>query len=121
MSVVKRMRSILWDCRWPLLFLAAILIAVSLRLPRLDEGHVDEVHTIGRSLNMIYTGDFSPKFYHYPSGGLYLTLGAEMMALASISRDRRPRFGQHALGEAAKRNAQPDSRIPLPHHPVRTL
>ncbi|MDP8244689.1 MAG: hypothetical protein P9L94_11450 [Candidatus Hinthialibacter antarcticus] len=87
MNVVERLRSIVWGLRWPLLFLAAIIIAVALRIPRLGDGHVDEVHTIGRSLNMIYTGDFSPKFYHYPSGGIYLTLGAEMLALASISRE----------------------------------
>ncbi|MBI1387498.1 MAG: hypothetical protein GC154_03520 [bacterium] len=79
--------SLLWKARWPLAFAAAIALAVLLRLPRLEDGHVDEVHTVGRSLQMLYTGDFSPHFYQYPTGGLYYCLGADILALAKISRE----------------------------------
>ncbi|MBZ0257019.1 hypothetical protein K8I31_13215, partial [bacterium] len=118
MNFVEYLRSFAWGFRWPILFLAAILVAVGLRIPKLGDGHVDEVHTIGRSLNMIYTGDFNPHFYHYPTGGIYLTLGADVLALASISRE----YGgqDHSTGETPLFLIQKDIPNPIQEYRYRT-
>lgn len=72
---------------WPIAFLLVIILALSLRLPRLDEGHQDEVHTIGRSLRILYTGQFNPEFFYHPSGTMYLCVFADILSLINISRD----------------------------------
>ncbi len=118
MPFVERLRLIAWNFRWPVLFLIAIGVAVGLRLPDLGEGHVDEVHTIGRALHMIYTGDFSPKFYHYPTGGVYLTLGAEMLALGSISRDVA--FEDHRSGNTPLVRLRKEMPNPIQEYRYRT-
>lgn len=76
-----------WALRWPLAFALVIVLALAVRLQLVDRGHEDEVHTIGRSLHIIYSGEFAPGFYKYPSGPMYLTLLADMIALGSISRE----------------------------------
>lgn len=80
---------------WPLLFGGVILLALAVRYPHLAKGHGDEVHTIGRSLNIIYTGDLNPHFFYHPTGTMYLCIGADILALAAMSREvgGNPRSG----------------------------
>lgn len=73
--------------RWPILFGLVIALALAVRIPRLLKGHSDELHTIGRSLNIIYTGDLNPHFFYHPTGTMYLCVAADILALASMSRD----------------------------------
>jgi hypothetical protein len=73
--------------RWPLLFGLAILLSLALRYPFLQDGHEDEVHTIGRALQLIYTGDLNPHFFYHPTGTMYLCIPANILAFASMSRD----------------------------------
>lgn len=83
----------LFSWRWVLGFLVVIVIALALRQPFLRKGHGDEVHTIGRALNIIYTGDLNPHFFLHPTGTMYLMIVPDIVSLASISRDAGGRPG----------------------------
>ncbi len=82
-----RIKSWVFSWRWTLGFLFVILLAIAVRVPFLHLGHVDEVHTIGRALQIIYTGELNPKFFYHPSGTMYITIPWNIMALASMSRE----------------------------------
>lgn len=83
MDRIVQYKSLLWIIG----FLIVIAIALGVRYPRLDQGHEDEVHTIGRSLHILYTGELNPGFFKHPTGTMYLCVFADILALASISRE----------------------------------
>lgn len=73
--------------RWPAAFAIAVLASLALRLPFLPDGHMDEVHTIGRAMQIIYTGDLNPHFFYHPTGTMYLCVPWNILSLMSISRE----------------------------------
>jgi hypothetical protein len=72
---------------WTAAFAVTILVCWLVRFPFLPDGHQDEVHTIGRALNIIYTGDLNPHFFNHPTGTMYFCVPWDIMAIASISRE----------------------------------
>ncbi len=86
-SIKNTLKNVLFDWRWPLLFAIAVFMAFVLRYPYLTDGHIDEVHTIGRALQIINTGDLNPHFFYHPTGTMYLCIPANILALAFMSRE----------------------------------
>ncbi len=86
-SVISVLFHFIRAWRWPILFGAVIVMAVVVRFPYLPNGHIDEVHTIGRALKFIYTGDLNPHMFQHPTGTMYISFGVNILALASMSRD----------------------------------
>ncbi len=72
---------------WAGAFALTIIVALLLRYPLLPDGHEDEVHTIGRALNIIYTGDLNPRFFYHPTGTMYLCVPWNIIALAQLSEE----------------------------------
>lgn len=72
---------------WAIAFTIAVLLSLLVRYPLLPDGHEDEMHTIGRALNIIYTGDLNPHFFNHPTGTMYICIPWNIMAMASISRE----------------------------------
>lgn len=72
---------------WVIAFAVTIGLTLLVRYPLLPDGHEDELHTIGRALNIIYTGDTNPHFFFHPTGTMYICVPWNIMALASMSRE----------------------------------
>lgn len=96
------------ETRWAFLFFLLMVVAFGLRSPFLSKGHEDEYHTIGRSMQMLYTGDLNPHSFVYPTGPMYFTAVADVLALASISRDVGGSLGSGASPLGLIRKAQPN-------------
>jgi hypothetical protein len=75
-------------------FVFVMVLALVVRLAYLPEGHVDEVHTIGRSLQMLYQNDLNPHFFNYPTGPIYFSLAADIAAFSAMSREMKAMTNQ---------------------------
>ena len=75
---------------WPLSFLCIATVALLIRYPFLADGHIDEVHTIGRALQIVYTGDLNPHFFKHPTGTMYLCVPMEILALSTLNEADAP-------------------------------
>lgn len=97
MDIIKKVIHWISHWKWLLLFGAILFLSLVIRIPHLPKGHIDEMHTIGRSLNILYTNDWNPHFFNHPSGTMYLCVFADILAFASMSRDVEGRPGNGGL------------------------